>query len=80
VTGRAVAETAMLVVTSAARGQGVGSALQDAVDARLAAAGVHDQVIGAIATNEDAIRLYRRRGFRPAWLRLTRFAAREARG
>ncbi len=78
VTGRAVAETAMLVVTAAARGRGVGSALQDAVDARLAAAGIHDQVIGAIAPNAGAIRLYRRRGFRPAWLRLTRFAARTA--
>ena len=76
VTGREVAETKMLVVAAGARGRGIGSALMDEVDRRLAAAGVHDQVIGAIAPNADAIRLYERRGFRPAWLHLTRFAAR----
>jgi GNAT superfamily N-acetyltransferase len=76
VTGREVAETTMLVVAAGARGRGIGSALMDEVDRRLAAAGVHDQVIGAIAPNADAIRLYERRGFRPAWLHLTRFAAR----
>jgi hypothetical protein len=37
---------------------------------------VHDQVIGAIAPNADAIRLYERRGFRAAWLQMTRFARR----
>ena len=77
VTGRDVAETKILVVAAAARGGGIGSALMDEVDRRLAAAGVHDQVIGAIAPNAGAIRLYERRGFRPAWLQLTRFAARE---
>jgi ribosomal protein S18 acetylase RimI-like enzyme len=77
VTGREVGETKMLVVAAAARGRGVGSALMDAVDRRLAAAGVEDQVIGAIAPNAGAIRLYRRRGFRPAWLQLTRVAARD---
>ena len=67
----------MMVVAGHARGRGVGSALMDVVDARLAAAGVVDQVIGAIEPNRDAIRLYERRGFRPAWLQLTRFRSRD---
>ena len=60
-----------------ARGLGIGTALLEAIDARLEALGVHDQVVGAIAPNGDAIRLYERRGFRPAWVQLTRFAARD---
>ena len=76
VTGRDVAEIKLLVVDDAARGSGLGSALLDAIDARLAAAGVDDQVIGAIEPNTAAIRLYERRGFRPAWLQMTRFASR----
>ena len=66
----------MLVVAADARGRGLGSAVMDAIDARLQAAGVVDQVIGAIEPNRDAIRLYERRGFRPAWLQMTRFASR----
>ena len=76
VTGRDVAETKLLVVDGGSRAAGLGSALLDAVDGRLAAAGVNDQVIGAIAPNDAAIRLYERRGFRPAWLQMTRFARR----
>jgi ribosomal protein S18 acetylase RimI-like enzyme len=76
VTGRTVAETKLLVADDDARGDGLGSALLDAIDERLAAAGVHDQVIGAIEPNAAAIRLYERRGFRPAWLQLTRFEQR----
>jgi ribosomal protein S18 acetylase RimI-like enzyme len=77
-TGRNVAEVKLLVVDAAARGEGLGSALLDAVDSRLADAGVNDQVIGAIEPNVAAIRLYERRGFRPAWLQLTRFKRRSA--
>ena len=76
-TGRDVADLKMLVVAADARGRGLGSAVMDAIDARLAAAGVSDQVIGAIEPNRDAIRLYERRGFRPAWLQMTRFASRD---
>ncbi len=75
-TGREVAEVKLLVVDESTRGAGIGSALLDAVDSRLASAGVHDQAIGAIAPNAGAIRLYERRGFRPAWLQMTRFAGR----
>ncbi len=75
-TGRDVAEIKLLVVAPGARGAGLGSALLDEVDRRLAAGGVHDQVIGAIAPNTAAIRLYERRGFRPAWLQMTLFERR----
>jgi hypothetical protein len=44
-----------------------------AIDAALAARGVQDQFVGAIAPKAGAIRFYQSRGFRPAWLELTRF-------
>jgi ribosomal protein S18 acetylase RimI-like enzyme len=75
-TGRDVAEIRLLVVAEGARGTGLGTALLDAIDARLASTGITDQVVGAIAPNAAAIRLYERRDFRPAWLQMTRFAAR----
>ena len=37
-------------------------------------------LIGAVASNGDAIRLYERRGFVPAWVYMTRFGARVRRG
>jgi ribosomal protein S18 acetylase RimI-like enzyme len=74
--GERVAEIETLVVLPEARGGGVGSALLDAVDAELEAAGIHDVLIAAFVTNADAIRLYERRGFRPASLHLIRLAGR----
>jgi ribosomal protein S18 acetylase RimI-like enzyme len=76
VSGERVAEIETLVVAPAARGTGAGSALLDAVDAELAAAGIDDVLIAAFVTNTDAIRLYERRGFRPASLHMIRLAAR----
>jgi ribosomal protein S18 acetylase RimI-like enzyme len=75
-TGETIAEIETIFVDPAARGAGIGSALLDRVDAELAAAGIADVVIGAVATNDGAIRLYERRGFRPAWLYMTRLADR----
>jgi GNAT superfamily N-acetyltransferase len=72
-TGRDVADVDVLSVTAEARGQGLGSLLLDAVDERLASAGVLDQVVSIVEPNRDAGRLYERRGFRPAWRWLTRF-------
>ena len=34
-------------------------------------------ILGALAGNTDAIRLYERRGYRPTWLYLSKFAGRE---
>jgi ribosomal protein S18 acetylase RimI-like enzyme len=76
VSGDTVAEIETLVVLPAARGDGVGSALLDAVDAELAERGIEDVLIAAFVTNVDAIRLYERRGFRPASLYMIRLARR----
>jgi ribosomal protein S18 acetylase RimI-like enzyme len=72
-TGERVGEIKFLVVASEARGRGAGAALTGAVDDALAERGVEDQFVGAIAPNEGAIRFYQSRGFRPAWLELTKF-------
>jgi ribosomal protein S18 acetylase RimI-like enzyme len=77
-TGDRVAEIETLCVAADARGAGVGSALLDRIDAELEAEGVRDVLIGALVTNTDAIRLYERRGFRPAWLYMLRLAERSA--
>jgi ribosomal protein S18 acetylase RimI-like enzyme len=72
-TGAHVGEIKFLVVAAEERGRGTGAALTAAVDAALAARGVQDQFVGAIAPNAGAIRFYQSRGFRPAWLELTKF-------
>jgi ribosomal protein S18 acetylase RimI-like enzyme len=74
--GERVAEIETLVVLPEGRGAGVGSALLDAVDAELAEMGIEDVLIAAFVTNTDAIRLYERRGFRPASLHMIRLAGR----
>jgi ribosomal protein S18 acetylase RimI-like enzyme len=76
-TGDRVAEVETLVIAPGARGEGLGTALLDKVDEELAAEGVGDVLIGAIVTNADAIRLYERRGFRPAWLYLLKLGGRD---
>jgi GNAT superfamily N-acetyltransferase len=73
-TGTRVAEIETLLVLPRARGAGLGSALLDRVDDELAREGVDDVFIGAVLTNTDAIRLYERRGFRPAWVYMLRLA------
>ncbi|MFO0990367.1 MAG: GNAT family N-acetyltransferase [Hyphomicrobiales bacterium] len=69
-TGDRIADIMFLVVDAEARGQGIGSALMDALDRELSRRGVDDCFVGAIAPNSDAIRFYERRGFRPAWIEL----------
>lgn len=72
-TGARVGEIKFLVVAPEERGRGTGAALTEAVDTALAERGVADQFVGAIAPNAGAIRFYQSRGFRPAWLELTKF-------
>jgi ribosomal protein S18 acetylase RimI-like enzyme len=74
--GSRIAEIETVCVTPQARGRGIGSALLDRIDDELAEAGIDDVVIGAVVPNVDAIRLYQRRGFRPTWVYLSRFAGR----
>jgi len=60
-----VGELATLAVLPDQRDRGIGSALLDAVEQRLAQLGVADMLIGVITTNLDAMRLYQRRGAVP---------------
>ena len=76
-TGDRVGELESVSVLPGHRGAGIGSALLDAVDAEFARLGIDDQVIGVLPGNVDAVRLYERRGFRPTWLYLSRFAGRD---
>lgn len=48
-----------------ARGEGVGTALMDAAEERLAAAGVDEIVLEAMADNDAARSFYRERGYEP---------------
>lgn len=54
-----------LYVRPERRGEGIGSALLDAAEERLADAGAAVVSLEAMADNADARRLYRERGYRP---------------
>jgi ribosomal protein S18 acetylase RimI-like enzyme len=60
------AELLTLSVMPGERGRGVGSALLDEVDRRLRARGPLALAVAVMTGNEDALRLYRRRGLVPA--------------
>ena len=60
--GPRVAELKDLAVAPAARGKGIGSRLLDEVEHELGRVGVEEYRLNVIAPNEDAIRLYTRRG------------------
>lgn len=64
-TGDKHAVLAALCVDETERGDGVGSALLDAVDAELERRGIEDVEIGVDTGNEAAARLYESRGYRP---------------
>jgi ribosomal protein S18 acetylase RimI-like enzyme len=63
--GARYAELYSLSVAPEARGGGVGTALMDALDERLAALGITALSVGVMAGNEGALRFYRRRGLVP---------------
>ena len=69
-TGERFAELQSLAVLEEARGAGVGTELLHEVYRQVRAAGAREMVIGVLATNEPAMRLYEREGFRP-WVVLT---------
>ena len=75
-TGPRIGELESIGVVAQRRGEGIGSALMDAVERELAARGLDDLILGVLPGNVDAIRLYERRGFRPTWMYLSRFAGR----
>lgn len=63
-----VADLETLSVLPEERGNGVGTALLDAVDARLAELEVHELMLTAADTNADAHRFYERRGLRASFV------------
>ena len=67
-----VAEVETLVVTERRRGTGLGSRLLDEIDAELDRLGITEVMVGVMAGNDGAQRLYERRGFKPRWLVLAR--------
>jgi ribosomal protein S18 acetylase RimI-like enzyme len=71
--GRHMAELVSLAVAPEARGDGVGTALLDAVDAELERRGIHDLEVGVMAGNDRARAFYERRGLRVGELLLYRF-------
>jgi ribosomal protein S18 acetylase RimI-like enzyme len=75
-TGSRIGEIESLAVLPSHRGRGVGSRLLEALERELESIGVRDLILGVLAGNEDAIRLYRRRGYRPTWAYLSRFEGR----
>jgi ribosomal protein S18 acetylase RimI-like enzyme len=74
--GDRYAELFTLSVAPRARGRGVGGRLCDLVEAELAARGVSELEVAVMAGNDDALRFYRRRGFRPSEELLRRPVAR----
>jgi ribosomal protein S18 acetylase RimI-like enzyme len=75
-TGARIGEIESLGVLPGYRGHGIGTRLLEELERELDAAGVQDVVIGVVPGNTAAIRLYERRGFRPTWSYLSRFAGR----
>jgi ribosomal protein S18 acetylase RimI-like enzyme len=76
VVGDRTAELETIVVAPEWRGRGIAKQLIDRVEAELEKLGIEDVIIGALPTNSEVLELYRRRGFEPTWLVMTRFAAR----
>lgn len=72
--GERWAEIYSLSVAPEARGQGIGTQLLEAIDARLGTLGIHDVAVSAMIENDAALRLYQRRGFVPREIILWRFA------
>jgi ribosomal protein S18 acetylase RimI-like enzyme len=62
--GARVGEIKDFVVTSAARGSGVGTALLAAVKARLAELGVAEYRVNVVAANQSAVAFYERCGLK----------------
>ena len=75
-TGDRIGEIESLSVLPEYRGSGLGSLLLDQLESHLQERGVDDLILGALAGNTDAIRLYERRSYQPTWLYLSKFSGR----
>jgi ribosomal protein S18 acetylase RimI-like enzyme len=67
-----IAEIETMLVTTDARGAGLGTRLLDEIDAELERLGITEVLVGLMPGNYGAQRLYERRGFRGRWLVLAR--------
>ena len=76
VTGDRIGEVESLSVLPEYRGRGLGSRLLGDLQECLHRQGAVDFILGALAGNADAIRLYQRHGYRPTWLYLSRLEGR----
>ena len=74
--GDRTAELETLVVAQKQRSKGIGALLLDRVESELDRLGIKDVIVGAIPTNTEALEMYRRRGFAPTVLLMSRFACR----
>ena len=79
-TGARIGEIESLAVLPAYRGRGLGSRLLAQLHERLQQQGAGDFILGALAGNADAIRLYERHGYKPTWLYLSRLQGRDGPG
>lgn len=71
------AELYSLSVTPRQRGHGVGTQLLDFVERELARRSITDLKVAVMTTNTEALRLYERRGLRPAEVVLYRLGGRD---
>ena len=76
-TGERIGEVESLSVLPQYRGSGLGTVMLDRLEAHLRDSGAQDLILGVLPGNDDAIRLYQRRGYRATWLYLSRFEGRE---
>ena len=72
-TGERIAEIESLGVLPAQRGSRHRLGADGRGDAELKSLGVDDVIVGVLPGNAGALELYRRRGFRPTWLYMSRF-------
>jgi len=76
VAGDRTPELETLVAVPEQRGKGIGTLLLDRVEPELGRLGITDIIIGSLPSNTKTLDMYRRRGFEPTWLLMTRFARR----
>ena len=67
-----IAEIETMIVSASFRGGGLGSRLLDEIDAELERQSITEVIVGLMPGNDDAQRLYERRGFQSRWLVLAR--------
>jgi ribosomal protein S18 acetylase RimI-like enzyme len=70
--GERIAEMQTLVVSERARSRGVGALLLRRAESEVVSRGIDEMIIGAVATNDGAVRFYETHGYVPYWVGLYR--------